>query len=238
MTIPMGFDQCYLLKGEGCVLVDAGEPGKVGKLKKALGKAGIAPGQVGLVVLTHGHWDHIGSVRDIKELTSAEIAMHRSDARWLEDGEKPLPPGITPWGRSFMWVHRLFMPFIRILPVKVDILLDDAGMDLEPYGICGRVIHTPGHSYGSVSVLLDTGEAFVGDLAMNRLPLTLRPGKAIFGDDQDLMKDSLIKLAELGARKIFPAHGRPFGLEKLVRIKDVRTGNEEHFSEPEGEICG
>lgn len=233
----MGFDQCYLLKGEGCVLVDAGAPGKVGKLKKALGRAGIAPDKVSLVVITHGHWDHVGSVRDIKELTGAEIAMHRRDAGWLEEGGKPLSPGITKWGRFFIWIHRWFMPFINIPPVKVDILLDDAGMDLAPYGICGCVVHTPGHTNGSVSVLLDTGEAFVGDLAMNRLPLRLKPGMAIFGEDEVLMRSSLVKLAQLGGKIIYPAHGKPFELERLVRTEDVRTENEDHFSEMERGIC-
>jgi len=89
-------------------------------------------------------------------------------------------------------------------------------MDLAPYGIPGRVIHTPGHTLGSVSVLLDTGEAFVGDLAMNRLPLRAAPGMAIFGEDEDLMKKSLARLAELGARMIYPAHGKPFELDRLA----------------------
>jgi glyoxylase-like metal-dependent hydrolase (beta-lactamase superfamily II) len=102
----------------------------------------------------------------------------------------------------------------------VDLHLDDDGMDLAPYGIAGRVVHTPGHTYGSVSVLLDTGEAFVGDLVMNRLPLRRTPGMAIFGEDEDLMKSSLLKLAGLGARVIYPAHGPSFELERLVRNLD------------------
>ena len=58
-------------------------------------------------------------------------------------------------------------------------------MSLAGYGIPGKIIYTPGHSMGSVSVLLDNGEAFVGDLAMNEFPLRLSPGLPIFAEDME-----------------------------------------------------
>ncbi|WP_367172500.1 MBL fold metallo-hydrolase [Desulfobacula sp.] len=52
-------------------------------------------------MLTHGHWDHIGSVKDIKEMTGARIAMHKLEKDWLKKSLKPLPPAVTRWGHSF-----------------------------------------------------------------------------------------------------------------------------------------
>jgi hydroxyacylglutathione hydrolase len=77
------------------------------------------------------------------------------------------------------------------------------------------VIHTPGHSWGSVSVLLDNGEAFVGDLAMNMLPMRLKPGLPIFGDDVQIVKNSWQKRLDMGAKTVYPAHGKPFPEEIL-----------------------
>jgi len=59
-------------------------------------------------------------------------------------------------------------------------------------------------------VLLDTGEAFVGDLAMNRLPLRLSPGLPIFADDAAAVISSWKTLIAHGASTVFPAHGMPF----------------------------
>ena len=123
---------------------------------------------------------------------------------------KPLPPGITLWGKVFIGIHKLFMPLITITPVEVDVLLGDEGLSLADYGIPGKILYTPGHSSGSVSVLLNTGEAFVGDLAMNRFPLRLSPGPAILGDEPDRISASWKLLLEHGATTVYPAHGKPF----------------------------
>ena len=56
----------------------------------------------------------------------------------------------------------------------MDLVVEDE-LSLRDHGIPGTVLHTPGHSPGSLSVVLDTGEAFVGDLAMNGPPLTRKP---------------------------------------------------------------
>jgi len=216
-TIPLGFGQCYLLQSDGVIVIDAGEPKKVGVLIRALETAAIDPHDVKLVVLTHGHWDHIGSAREIKSLTGATLAMHRAEVHWLENSLTPLPPGVTPWGRTFAALLKVFMPLIKVPAVRVDLALDDEGLSLVEYGIPGRILHTPGHSSGSVTVLLDTGEAFVGDLAMNKFPLRLSPGLPIFADDPVAVLSSWKMLIELGASTVYPAHGKPFPIAVIEK---------------------
>mgnify|MGYP001823185938 CR=1 FL=1 len=102
------------------------------------------------------------------------------------------------------------MPFIKVPPSKGDLVIDDDGLSLADYGIPGRVVYTPGHSSGSVTVMLDTGEAFVGDLAMNKFPLCFSPSLPIFADDPSAVISSWRKLIQLGASTVYPAHGKPF----------------------------
>ena len=97
----------------------------------------------------------------------------------------------------------------------LDVVIED-DYDLSQYGIPGKIIHTPGHSPGSLSVLLDTGEAFVGDLAMNMAPLRFTPGLPIFGDDIGSIKHSWGKLLERGVKTVYPAHGKPFDV-KIIK---------------------
>ena len=215
--IDLGFDQCYVLKSEGVIAVDAGAPGHGKRFAQGLERVSIHPKDVQLVVITHGHWDHIGSAKEIQGITGAKIAMHHREANWLEQSLKPLPPGVTPWGKMFIGIQKRFMPLITIAPVKVDVLLEDEGLPLADFGIPGKVFHTPGHSPGSVSVLLDTGEAFVGDLAMNRFPLRFFPGLPIFADDIDAVSASWKLLLESSAKTVYPAHGKPFPADVIRR---------------------
>ena len=213
--IQLGFDQCYVLKSEGVIAVDAGAPNKGRNFSRGLERASIHPQDVQLVVITHGHWDHVGSAGELKAITGAKLAMHQREVHWLEQSLAPLPPGVTLWGRIFISLHKKFMPLINIPPAKVDVALGDEGLSLSDYGIPGRVLHTPGHSSGSLSVLLDTGEAFVGDLAMNKFPLRFSPGLPIFAEDQAAVVESWRSLLDQGATTVYPAHGKPFPAEVI-----------------------
>jgi len=216
--IPLGVDQCYIIQDKGVIMIDGGAPKKRKAFIKSTKKTSITPEEIKLLILTHGHWDHIGSAKDIKEITGAKIAMHRREKDWLEKSLKPLPPAVTLWGNIFAKVMAPFMSFVHFPATNVDIIFGDDEVDLAEFGIAGKVIPTPGHSPGSVSVLLETGDAFVGDLAMNGFPLRLSPGLPIFAEDMQKVKDGWKLLLDNGAKKVYPAHGNPFPAEIIRKV--------------------
>lgn len=76
---------------------------------------------------------------------------------------------------------------------------------MEPNGIHGKALYTPGYTSGPMSILLNSGEAFVGDLAMGGLPQRLSPYTSIFFEDADQVKTSWRLLLEQGAKWCTPA---------------------------------
>ena len=211
--ITLGFDHCYIIRDKGTIMIDGGAPKKLKEFTKAIEEISIKPEDIKLMIMTHGHWDHIGSAKEIKEFTGDKIAMHEQEKEWLEKGLKPLPPGVTLWGSIFKGIMAMFMPLVKIPTTDVDLVLGDEGLSLDEYGIPGKVIYTPGHSPGSVSVLLDTGDAFVGDMAMNKFPLRFGPGMPIFAEDLQKLKESWKLLLDRGAKTIYPAHGDSFSTD-------------------------
>lgn len=121
------------------------------------------------------------------------------------------PPGVTPWGKVLSaFLAATMVPFQSFPPATVDIRVTDEGLDLAPFGVSGRVVYTPGHSPGSLTVLLATGDALVGDLCMNAPGLRRGPCLPVFAEDPTRLRGSLEKVLALGARTIHPAHGLPF----------------------------
>jgi hydroxyacylglutathione hydrolase len=211
--IILGVDRCYLIHGEKIIMIDGGAPKQGKGFMKAIERLSIKPEAIKLIVLTHGHWDHIGSAKRIKALTGAKLALHGQEKDWLEKSLKPLPPGVTAWGNLFVKIMSVFMPLVHIPATDVDIVLGDGEFPLAEYGIPGKIVHTPGHSMGSVSILLETGEAFVGDLAMSMFPLRLSPGLPILAEDMQKVRESWKLLIDRGAKTIYPAHGKPFSVD-------------------------
>jgi hydroxyacylglutathione hydrolase len=215
--IKLGINHCYIIHGEKIIMIDGGAPKQVKSFMKAVERLSIKPEDIKLIVLTHGHWDHIGSAKEIKDLTGAKLALHEQEKDWLEKSLKPLPPGVTAWGKIFVKIMAIFMPLVHFPSTDVDIVLGDGEFPLSEYGIPGKIVHTPGHSMGSVSVLLDTGDAFVGDLAMSEFPLRFSPGLPIVAEDMQKVRESWKVLMDGGAETIYPAHGKPFSVDIIRR---------------------
>jgi glyoxylase-like metal-dependent hydrolase (beta-lactamase superfamily II) len=186
-TIKLGGVNCFLVHDEGIILVDTGTPGQHDKILKQVKKLGLNPLDIELIIITHGHGDHFGSAHKIKELTGAKLAVHKEDANIVKEGRKVFPPGLTKWGRFMAFVWRPMFSLINFTGVEPDILLE-GDFKLAEFGIKGRIIHTPGHTKGSVSVFLDGGEAIVGDLAMNGFPMRRGAGMPIFGNSESEIK--------------------------------------------------
>ena len=222
-SFSFGLNDCYVIRDEGTIMIDGGPPGKKDDFIKAMRNIPMEPKDIKLIVITHGHPDHIGSARDIKELTSAKIAMHQLDVQCLETGDwKTTRMARAAKGNAWGWfitkLGRVVSPFASNVPsTGVEVVIKDDGLPMKEYGIPGQIVYTPGHTLGSISVLLDSGEAFVGDLAMNKLPLRRNPGLPILAEDIERVKESWRRLIDLGATTVYPGHGKPFSIEVIKK---------------------
>jgi glyoxylase-like metal-dependent hydrolase (beta-lactamase superfamily II) len=216
--LSLGMCRCFLIREERTILVDTGFPNQAEKFQKELKALAIEPEEISLIFLTHGHYDHIGSANDIKRITGAELAINYREKDWVEQALKPLPPPVGLTGRMSGVIVRMMANRMSFPGTSVDLALEDGDFSLESYGISGKVIYTPGHSSGSMSLLLDTGDAFVGDLAMNGFPMRFGCGMPVFTDDTDRVKESWRLLLDNGVKWIYSAHGKPFQEEKLRKL--------------------
>ncbi len=223
--IKVGVDNCYIIRDENTILIDGGMPGEFNKFSKGLKDIAINPNEIKAMVITHCHWDHIGCAKEIKELTGAKVIVQKYERNILEKGglkgDLFMPPGVTIWGKIFGAFLNNWIKKFSITPCEVDIVVEEEDFSLEDFGVKGSIVFTPGHSPGSITVLLDSGDAFVGDMAMNGFPLTIGPNLPIFAEDNSALKNSWRKLTDKGLKNIYPAHGKPFSIEKFMEKIDL-----------------
>lgn len=223
-TIRLGFTNSYLVPGnKGYLLIDAGGPGKSRCFFRKLEKRGILPDEIVLIAVTHAHFDHVGSLSGIKEKCSCPIVIHVDEARLIREAEVVIPPG-TKWFTSrfsrIAWNHpNLVSRLFRFKAADPDISVTHE-MPLESYGFKARIIPTPGHTKGSISIVTNAGDAFVGDLAVNYYPFGLGPYFPPYGENAVQIFESWEKLLQAGVSTIYPAHGKPFNIAKLEKISN------------------
>jgi len=213
--IRLGLCNAYLILGkEGAVLVDAGQAGCAAPFFRYLKKTGLTPEIVKLIVITHVHFDHVGNLKALRERCRCPVAVHAKEASLLSQGSVVFPPGTNLFGKVASSLGRSLAPLLKFASVEPDLLVSKE-LPLERFGVSGSIIPTPGHTVGSLSVLLPDGTACVGDLAANHLPGRLGPILPPFADNVTELFRSWRHLLDAGANTICPGHGRPFPAESL-----------------------
>ncbi|TQK45153.1 glyoxylase-like metal-dependent hydrolase (beta-lactamase superfamily II) [Streptomyces sp. SLBN-118] len=198
----------YLLLGRRPIVVDAVTPGSGPLIRDAVARYGIDPTDVRLIVITHGHIDHFGSAAELHRLTGAPVAGHIADLQPFRTGrvrEPYLPTG--PMGRLMdrnPKLHATAEPFEPDVLVRVETSLHDFGVD-------ARIMPTPGHTAGSISVLTDDGDLVAGDLVANSFMGLIpgRPANPPFHDDPQRNLASLREMLALNPTRLHVGHGIP-----------------------------
>lgn len=224
IPVSLGFVQVYIVIHNGVMIFDTGIPGSEQTILKVLKEQGISPEEVTIIVLSHGHTDHAGSVRVLQEKTGAPVTVHESDVEKLREGKqgdlKPISLAGTLLRPLFNRGKRAVYP-----PAEPDIIVDKP-FELDNFGIEGTLIPTPGHTKGSVSVALRSGERFTGDLIFPTIPSN-KAGTPFWAEEPDLILPSIKQLMEDEPTIFYTGHGGPFTsqdvLEMVERLEKANT---------------
>jgi glyoxylase-like metal-dependent hydrolase (beta-lactamase superfamily II) len=185
-----------ILEDEGVTLIDTGYAGSLPRIERGLADLGRSVSDVRRVVCTHGHPDHAGTARAFADL-GVEILIHPADAANLDVGFRDVVRRPTR-GRIFA---AMTPPLTEFTSLEDGAVLPVLG-GLE-------VIHTPGHTPGSVCLFAARdGILFVGDTLQRRFG-RVSYASGLYSDDPALARASVQRLADLGVSSIVFSHWAP-----------------------------
>lgn len=188
---------------KGYILIDTGIKNRRKQLEKAITDAGCSPGDLQLIILTHGHIDHIGNAAYLRDKYGAKIAMHKGDINMVTGGGMfaDAPPSLMIKILGFLMNITGLGDFETFTP---DIYLEH-DQSLQEYGLDATVHHTPGHSKGSICIHTATGELISGDIFNGSTS-----NVTDIVDDQNALNETVEYLKKLDAKTFYPGHGNPF----------------------------
>lgn len=211
---PRGLINCFLIKGpQKHILVDTGIPHSAQKILTQLQQHHIDPKDIGLIIVTHAHIDHFGSAATLKQLLKVPILAHDLDVPYYQTGlaaTATMKPNKPQW-----WLFKQLIKNQSSKPFEVDIVLKGHNdYDLKAWGIDGKVVHTPGHTPGSLSILLENGEVIIMDMMASGILLGgviwhSRIKHPAFHDDLKVLKTSFERILSEKGSCYYLGHGGP-----------------------------
>jgi hydroxyacylglutathione hydrolase len=199
----------FVIEPEGSLtLIDSGTGADGGKILAYASSIGKKPADIKTIVLTHWHVDHVRGAAAIKAATKGNVAIHELDADILSGKAKaPGPKG----GMGVLFA--LLSVFFKSKPVVPDVLLKDGD---KLGGL--TVIHTPGHTAGSISLLYPEGKAiFVGDAIISSDGGVKGPPKQ-FTQDMKQARESIGIIAKQDFRLMLSGHGKPIDSQDAPKM--------------------
>ena len=224
--IELAWGMAYLLIGGGrSAIIDTGLASDLPALRAAIAEAGVSGETVDAVYLTHGHCDHAGGAAWFAE-RGARIYAHRLEAHFIQ------PPAFSYGPRGWGCLRRPltalgFWIGERRFPVRrcpVDVQLEEGVLIESPVGPL-RVLHTPGHTLGHISLyresdrLLFSGDAVLSIIPIRRVEALSLPIKFL-SEDWPEARRSARRLAELGPASLLPGHGYAITERTELRLRE------------------
>lgn len=188
-----------LVDADGAVLLDTGFPGDAKQIRRVMKHAGVGPGDIRAILLTHGHIDHAGQAAWARAWTGAPLYAHPLEQQHID--------GVFPY-RGAARVCGALEAAGRALTgyrsTRIDVALAD-GQELPFWGGL-RVVHLPGHTLGHCGFYSHRHDLlFSGDLWV-RFMMRTQVSPAIFTVAPELVWPSMRKARAIGARWMVPGH--------------------------------
>lgn len=231
IRIDLGNVNCYLLKQDnnfilfdtgGCTIFDKKPTNKRDILIKKLNQSGCKPGNLKLIILTHGDFDHTFNAKHIRDHYNAPIAIHPNDLKLVQN------PNIKMLNDSVDLSHYskfIFKIIIFLMKSKIknifhhvitnfetftpDLLINES-FNLMDYGFNGKVLHLPGHTDGSIGIVIDNRHIIVGDTMTSIMKPSIAPNAMDF----NTLEKSIQIIKDLNIEFVYPGHGKSFNFNK------------------------
>ncbi|GAA3340475.1 MBL fold metallo-hydrolase [Amorphoplanes nipponensis] len=210
--VPIGYVNVHLVvTDDGIVLVDTGLPRRSAKIGQALHGLRRAIGDVHTVLLTHYHPDHTGGLAEVRRRSGARVVAHAADVPYVTGAERPVTR------HPVVKVVSLLMGVPEPAPVD-DVVTTDGYAPLPGF----TALHTPGHTAGHLSFLLDRadGVLFAGDAAAGRRGGRIGSAPKMVSADVQQQERSVARLAGLEFEHAVFGHGRAVRGRAVERFRE------------------
>ncbi len=225
--LQLGYSNAFCIEtANGLVLIDTGLKNNLKTIAKQLQKNGLELSMIKIILITHAHPDHIGSLAELANATNAEIRAHKIEAKIMRGEEliqNAKPDSLSLLDRSI----QALAPNVKRLDLRVDRELEDSVI-LDGILDGFEVVHLPGHTMGQIGFWHPDSKSLIGgDVMMNianRLTMPLRA----FSTDWEKAKESVAKVANMKPNNLYLGHGSPIlgnAEQPLKRLVDRVSNN-------------
>ncbi len=220
IRIPIGYANTFLvINGNHSILIDTGLKNHGKAILSKLKNHGIEPSDLALIIQTHTHFDHAGSTAELKALTGAKVMVHEKEASCLAKGYTRIPNGTNAYTKFIASLGRTIYPDLAAYQaVEPDIVITEK-FSLAEWGIDGYVLPTPGHTEGSVSIVLENRVIITGDCFFPVYPHSVFTP---FCNDVPLLMETWELIFNLNIDEIYAGHGSKFSRERGLKCYQKR----------------